>query len=378
LHLLINVSLNDDLEGKVTTDIYQNLCKTLAQRGGRYPGVDIPEFYALVEKLFTVEEAEVYCAIPRGFNSAITIAKAIEKPADEVAAILETMADKGLCTTGIFEGVTFYGAPLLVPGIFEYQFMRGTRTEKDRKLAKLIYEYKAAVDKIQGPPKVTFPTTRVIPVDKKIEAGNTIHTYNQVAAYIEKYEPLSVSTCFCRHEAKLIDPADHCGKPDDVCMQFGASAQFIIDRNMGRQVTKDEALKILQVAEEAGLVHASLNRQEIDFLCNCCSCHCVILKTALAQPKPGVSLNSGFQPVWDDDLCTACETCIANCPTGALTLGDQNVPEVDLDRCIGCGVCASGCPEDAIALETRADIEVPPVDRKALRAAVKASGSQGI
>ena len=59
-------------------------------------------------------------------------------------------------------------------------------------------------------------------------------------------------------------------------------------------------------------------------------------------------------------------------------MGDQDVPVVNLDRCIGCGVCASGCPEDAIALETRTDIEVPPVDRKALREAIKASGTQGI
>ena len=164
---------------------------------------------------------------------------------------------------------------------------------------------------------------------------------------------LSVSTCFCRHEAKLIDPNDHCGKRDEVCMQFGISAQFIINRNMGRQITKDEALKILQLAEDAGLVHASVNRQEIDFLCNCCSCHCMILKTALAQPKPGFSLNSGFRPVWDVELCTACETCIENCPAEALTMGAQDVPQVNLDRCIGCGVCASGCPEDAIVLDVR-------------------------
>jgi len=360
------------------TDIIQNLRETLAQRGGRYPGMDIPEFYALMDELFTVEEAEVYCAIPRGFNPQSVIAKSIDKPEAEVAAILETMADKGLCIAGRFENTTFYGAPLLVPGIFEYQFMRGTSTEKDKKLAKLICDYKAAVDKIQGPPNVTFPTTRVIPVDKKIEAGNTIHTYDQVTAYIEKYEPLSVSTCFCRHEAKLIDPDDHCGKPDEVCMQFGISAQFIIDRNMGRQVTKDEALKILQLAEDAGLVHASLNRQEIDFLCNCCRCHCMILKTALVQPKPGISMNSGFQPLWVVELCTACETCIENCPSEALMMGAQDVPEVNLDRCIGCGVCASGCLEDAIALETRADIQPPPVDRKALRTAIKATGTQGI
>jgi Pyruvate/2-oxoacid:ferredoxin oxidoreductase delta subunit len=358
--------------------IYKTLYETLAKRKGRYPALDIPEFYVLMEELFTAEEAETYCAIPRGFNPASTIAESLGKPEDEVTAILENMADKGLCTAGTFDNTTFYGAPLLVPGIFEFQFMRGTNTEKDKKLAKLVHEYKNTVDKIQGPPRVTYPTTRVIPVDKKIEAGNTIHTYDQVTEFIAKYEPLSVSTCFCRQEAKLLDPDDHCGKPDEVCMQFGIGAQFIIDRNMGRQVTKDEALKILQLSEEAGLVHASANRQDIDFLCNCCKCHCMILKDALAQPKPGITLNSGFQPIWDDSRCNACENCIENCPTEALSMSEQDVPEVNLDRCIGCGVCASGCPEDAISLETRKGIEPPPLDRKALREAIKATGSQGI
>ena len=64
----------------MTTEIYQKLCQTLAKRRGRYPGVDIPEFYSLMEELFTPEEAEVYCAIPRGFNPAGTIAEAVGKP----------------------------------------------------------------------------------------------------------------------------------------------------------------------------------------------------------------------------------------------------------------------------------------------------------
>jgi len=103
----------------------------------------------------------------------------------------------------------------------------------------------------------------------------------------------------------------------------------------------------------------------------------MILKTALDQPKPGLSLNSGFQPIWDFDLCTACETCIDNCPTEALTMSARDVPDIDLDRCIGCGVCASCCPENAITLETRAGIAIPPLDRKALRAVIKETGTQG-
>ena len=353
--------------------VYRELCETLAKRRGRYPGKDIPEFYALVEELFTKEEAEVYNAIPKGYQPAETIAKALGKEVAEVTPILEGMADKGLCTASSMGGTTSYSAPTFVPGIFEFQFMRGTRTERDKKIAGLIRAYKAAVDVDQGPVKMSYPTTRVIPVDEKIQNDNVIRTYHQVATYIEKYHPLAVSTCFCRHEAKLLDENDDCGNPDEVCMQFGTGAQFVIDRKMGRQISKEEAFAILKKSEEAGLVHASINRQEIDFLCNCCACHSIILKTALAQPKPGEAMNSGFKPVHNSDLCTACGICIDRCPTKALFMTDGDEWELNLDRCIGCGVCATGCAFGAIALVERAGVLPPPVDQKALLEAVKAS-----
>jgi len=360
----------------MTEKVYKQLCEATGKRGGMYPGVDIPEFYELAEELFTPEEAGVYTSIPRGFSPATIIAENMGKSEEAVASVLETMADKGLCTAGRMGETTFYGAPPFVPGIFEFQFMRGTSTERDKKLARLIHTYKAAVNENRGPQKISFPPNRVITVDRVVKAGNKIHTYDQVKSYIEKYDPLAVSTCFCRHEAKLIDEDDDCGKPNDVCMQFGMGAQFVIDRKMGRKIDKEEAMAILEKTEEAGLVHAAMNRQEIDFLCNCCSCHCMILKTALAQPRPGIALNSGFRPDWDADACTACETCIDRCPTDALTLGAEEVPEVNLDRCIGCGVCATGCPSEAIELAERPGVPVPPVDQKAFREAFKASQAQ--
>ena len=353
-------------------DVYRTLCETMSRRGGIFPGMDIPEFYDLARELFTEEEAEISNAMPRGFNPPAAIAKAMGKKEDSVARILEDMANKGLCFSMNKGGTPVYAGIPFVPGIFEYQFMRGSETEKDKRIAKLIYAYKSAVNAKRPPPKETFPAMRVITVDRTIEAGNKIHTYDQVASYIEATEPLAVSTCYCRHQAKLVDAESHCGSPDEVCLQLGAGAQFVIDRRMGRQVSKAEAMEILEKAEEAGLVHCSNNRQEVDFLCNCCSCHCVILKSALAHPKPGLFVNSGFQPVWDPELCTACETCIERCPMEALSMGQEDLPEVNLDRCIGCGVCATGCPAEAVRMEQRPGIPAPPLDRKALKEAIQA------
>jgi len=357
----------------MTDNVYMRLCEALAARPGRYRGLDIPEFYELAGELFRPEEAAVCAAQPRGLQPAGRIALDMGMDEAEVAPILEAMARKGLCFTLRKNDQTLYAPLPLVPGIFEYQFMRGTNTDRDRRIARLVRRYKQAFDAAEGVPRETFPSTRVIPVDRKIEARNRIHTYDQVLSYIERSEPIAVATCYCRHQARLIDESDHCGSPDEVCLQFGEGARFVIDRGMGREIGKDEARDILDRCEKAGLVHSTVNRQDIDWLCNCCSCHCVLLKTALATPKPGLFMNSGFRPVVDVDLCTACGTCVDRCPTSAMTLTGARSPQADLDRCIGCGVCATSCPEDAVTLEERPGVAPPPADRKAYREAIQAN-----
>ncbi len=352
------------------TAVYQQLCKTMAKRGGNYPGVDIPEFYEMAKELFTPKEAAIINAMPRGVSSLSTISKNLSSGEQEVKEMLEKMADKGFCLPSYKNQQHMYYAPPFVPGIFEFQFMRGTTTEKDRMLAKLIHQYKKAVDALKANEEVYYPTTRVIPINRTIKAENKIHTYDQLAAYIDRNDPISVCTCYCRHEAILVDKDDSCGKPMEVCMAFNESARYVIERGMGRRISKNEALDILKLSAESGLVHCTLNLQKIDFICNCCSCHCIILKQALSYPNPGIFLSSGFQPCFDPGSCTVCETCVDRCPADALVL-NENAPEVNLFRCIGCGVCAIGCPEDAIVMEEKENAMVPPLDRKALRSAVQ-------
>jgi Pyruvate/2-oxoacid:ferredoxin oxidoreductase delta subunit len=111
----------------------------------------------------------------------------------------------------------------------------------------------------------------------------------------------------------------------------------------------------------------------MSFICNCDRWHCVPVALALAKPKPGLFINSGFEPRFDPDLCVACETCIERCPPEALTIGEEDLPEVDLDKCFGCAVCATGCPSEAIVMANKPDFPEPPKDGKALVEAIKAS-----
>lgn len=357
----------------MSTAVYKEMLEIMKKRRGPYAGADIPEFYEMAAALFTPEEAELNNAMPRGPFTAADLAKEMGKKEDDVKQLLESMADKGLCSTVKREGIDYYMAVPFMPGIFEYQFMPGKTTERDKKIARLIWAYKKAYEAQSGPAKRTFPFTRVITVDKKIQAGNQIHTYDQMATYIDKYDTIAVATCYCRHAAALRGEDTH-DMPVDVCMSFGLGAEFVIERLGGKPLTKEEAMKVLDRSEEAGLIHMSRNTSEdIDFVCNCDRWHCAEVTSILKLPKPALFFNSGFQPVFDAELCTACETCMDRCPSEALAMGDNDIPEVDLDRCFGCAVCATGCPEDAIQMEAKPDFPAPPKDRKELSSAIKGS-----
>jgi Pyruvate/2-oxoacid:ferredoxin oxidoreductase delta subunit len=357
----------------MSSEVYKQLLEVMKSRRGAYAGMDIPEFFELVEVLFTPEEAEVNNALQRKPASAGDIAKEMGRQEDDIAGILDTMADKGLCKTFVRNGARLFQGVPFIPGIFEYQFMDGKTTERQKQIAGLIQAYEQAYEAAEGETKMTFPTSRVITVDRSISAGNTVHTYDQVATYIDKYDTIAVGTCYCRHAAQLRDEDVH-GMPSDVCMWFGNMAEYLIERLGVRRMSKQEAVDVLNRSEDAGLIHMSRNTtEEIEFICNCDRWHCGTVKGVLKQSKPALFFNSGFQPQFDPDLCTACETCIDRCPPEALAMGDNDVPVVDLDRCFGCAVCSTGCEFEAIVMEAKTDFPVPPKDTKELVTSIKAS-----
>jgi ferredoxin len=53
-----------------------------------------------------------------------------------------------------------------------------------------------------------------------------------------------------------------------------------------------------------------------------------------------------------DETCTQCGKCAARCPTGALTLTEEEPARLVLrqDACTRCGVCVQACPAGAVAM----------------------------
>jgi len=348
----------------MTDQIYKELYQNLETRGFPGPLHDIPEFYDLVEALFTPEEAAVACSQTPGERNRATAAELAAKvgwPEDKVAGILDAMVTKGTCFR-IKRNSIQYFVPPETAAIINLNFMRGTSTERDKKIAKLVRSFKDAHQAKTGIMKLPLPAFRVISIEETIPGEDVIQTYDQVSNYIENADPISISPCYCRQESKLINPIDICDVPIESCMSFNRAAEYIIEGNFGRKISKDKAYDILDVCEKAGLVHTSLNTQEIDNICNCCFCHCSRLKRGMLQAPKVIAGYSGFFPKFNTKACESCQSqkqCIDRCPTNAISQS-KNTIGAGTGLCIGCGLCASNCVKNTVVMQAKENFEEPP------------------
>jgi heterodisulfide reductase subunit A-like polyferredoxin len=62
-----------------------------------------------------------------------------------------------------------------------------------------------------------------------------------------------------------------------------------------------------------------------------------------------LSERTRLRPQVNPDLCTSCETCVDQCPVGALTM-QADLPVVNPKICITCFCCQEICPLKAITL----------------------------
>lgn len=143
-----------------------------------------------------------------------------------------------------------------------------------------------------------------------------------------------------------------------------SDAKYAVGPPRVRLISTDEAVHTLKRAEEAGLLHATMNIKENSwFICNCCSHACFLLRGATELDIPHSVAPSSFWSVVESDLCNGCGACEPVCPMLAIMLNDDHVAEIDYERCLGCGVCIPSCPTEAIRLEKRGEeIYTPYLD----------------
>jgi len=355
--------------------LLKELCNNLNNRGGLMPAAPIPELFALLEELFTEEEARIACMMPPVSTSLQELASILGSPSEVVHPRLESMADKGIVATRVQDNITLYKLLALAPGIFEFQFMRGGKTDRDRRLAKLFRAFSQAMDNQEQSnfviPTDLTPGMRVIPVEEAIEAGQNVYTFEQISRYIDSADAIAVGHCYCHHEAYLLGE-ETCDAPEYRCMSFGPGAVYTSERGIARMITKEEAREIVKECADKGLVHMSSNTSEyLEYLCNCCSCHCGTFKRLAENGQLFAVASSAYIAIVNREICSGCGECAQICPVKAVALeGDVEIAAINELLCIGCGLCSYHCPIDAISMKLREGFSEPPETAKDLRKAI--------
>ena len=334
----------------MSEQIYSQLREFMDKMPGGYPGTESGIEIRILKKLFSPDHAALMLNLKPVYEEASTIAHRIGMDKAKAEEKLEGMAKSGLIFR-LREGEKVMYRPIsFLVGVFEFQLYR-----LDRELAEMYLEYAPHL----GLPLALLENKqlRVAPVDSAVEVTPAVATYNRVREFVKDQELIAMTPCVCRKNARLM--GNGCDKPEELCFSFGPYAQYIIENNLGRKLSKDEALKYLDLAEDSALVLSPSNSQNLAFLCCCCKCCCGIITGLKLLPNPASYFVSDYQSRINRESCTACGNCLDRCPMDAIKEVDGAM-EVDHERCIGCGLCISTCPIEAIKLVEKEHPRIPP------------------
>ncbi len=342
-------------------DVYARLADKMDSFPLGAPGGE--KLTAILKELFSPEEAEAALVIPFNAVSLTQLAKDTGRKREELKAVCEGMAAKGLIYARSTARDDYYALLPVFPGIFELQFMTGGVGPVKTRLARMFEEYY-----VDGMGRAFTETetrfARVLPVEKEIPTAMEIFDFERISGFIDDMDYFALAVCYCRHEKGLL--GEGCDAPKDVCMVFGPFARFTIERGFARKATRTEMMAALERSEAAGLVHVSDNvTDQINFLCNCCGCCCGFLRTITELGRANVVAASRFTARLDESECTECLTCTELCQVKAIRPAEDGL-ELDAVACLGCGACVTNCPSGALSLVERPDYRPPHANRREL------------
>ncbi|MCP4669305.1 MAG: DUF362 domain-containing protein, partial [Deltaproteobacteria bacterium] len=141
----------------------------------------------------------------------------------------------------------------------------------------------------------------------------------------------------------------------DIGLMMAADNAVALDATMARMMgLAPDRLPFLRKAKKIGLGDYDSDQIEImgafkelpDFKVPPLGGEAIFKNSAIQE---FINTRALVQPKADPALCTACGTCVDQCPVSALSMS-ADIPKVDADTCITCFCCQEMCPEKAITL----------------------------
>jgi Pyruvate/2-oxoacid:ferredoxin oxidoreductase delta subunit len=350
-------------------DLYVRLGNRLNRNAFQLPLID--EVLVFLKDVFSEAQAELGAQFPLGAHTLKSLARVFSREEKELERLLEDMADEGLIfISKTDEGNKEYSLPPFVPGILEFQNIKGDETDKVKKRLRLIKKISLALARMveeayrnDGSAKGEPPayTLRTIPVEEHLPDKTTTATWEQLTEIINREESFAAGACYCRQNAKMDGhPCQLSDVPQDSCIYFGKVADFMVDRRFARRYSREGILELLTSCEKAGLIHNISNFiGDYIVLCNCCGCCCEsLVLTKKYRGLNSIFVGSNFVATVDGETCIGCSQCVEHCQIGALEMKDD-IAVVNKQYCLGCGNCVAQCPAGSLSLLRYAENKPP-------------------
>ena len=291
---------------------------------------DDPEYWAL-DAVLTKEEARFLLNFKktRVPYDVPTLAKMNNMSEEDTEQMV-----KHLCWVGMIEmtregpeKTKHYSVPIFVPGSAEFMMMNDELTAQHPELATF-FNLMTQMPLENVTPMIPLGGAgvgmHVIPVEKAIEHENQSASVEHISHWLKKYDKYSVGQCTCRKQQAM--RGEGSGQINgEFCMGMGDMAEYQVDKGMGRYISYEEALEILERAERHGFVHQITNidgEDKIVAICNCAAGVCNALRTSQLYNTPNMS-RSAYRAHVETEKCVACGKCVEVCPVGAAKLGQK-------------------------------------------------------
>ena len=328
----------------------------LMERHG-YP--DSERYRRIMEYLMTPEQARIAAELPAPPEE---LANKLQMPVATVNRELDELYTKGVVFPRNFQTREGYRFARHVMQLHDAsQSSLKTDPVRERRLFELWEDFCHAEwypDMAGEIARREIPLTRVVSAYRAIKDLPGILACEDMREILKAAPLIAVCACSCRQRAGAV--ADGCEKSGVAnCFQFGRGAEYAISRGSGRQLSYEEALAIIDAAEEDGLVHElpNLTTMTTNVMCSCCRDCCVIW---VPLDEHGVHISkrwakSRFEARVDWDLCNGCQDCVERCLFDAIEMvkpeGSKKYKAiVDSEKCWGCGVCVVGCAPGALSM----------------------------
>ncbi len=294
-----------------------------------------PEYYSLAG-IVTDDEADVAIAAGlRKERSTAYLAKKTGKSMEEVDRLAQHLAWIGVFRWTIDEatGENRYFMQIFAPGIMEMLVNNQELLKTHPEVGRAFEEYTRIRMQTMSPLLPSgYGLMRVVPVESAIRDNPAATDHEKLSYYLSKYDTFSVSPCSCRASRTSIN--DGCGHlAEEMCIQMGKGAEHYIRTGRARAITREEALEIIERAEENGLMHDIPNIEEAGesaAICNCCACACFGLRVGLMFGARD-AIRSNYVAEIDEAKCVACAQCVEVCPANALKLGQKLCSTVNIE-----------------------------------------------